>query len=1312
MKNSLCSLFVFISQLIILTQTYTFDSPIDNLLYVTNTSTFYTISSSHLHQLHWSTSNQTLLLLHRRVQLHSSLDNTEHGVSVFLYDQSKHLLIICSRSSVGRCIFYDANDISRIYLLDPSIETNYLGCLSGCHTFLASNMVIRSALAGNRRDRNGNIINSQIEFKKDSSYFNIKYQFQSSDDTLITSLTFLPEKLPDIEYIYGFDYRQHTYYVLKSSRLARLCQASIAMRLSYEEIPLISCQTNSSTITGAFHSFEKFNYLYIIYDDTICIYTMNEIQRAFQASRVTCQTGIGYRLSYVVDSDEGQPMCEKTVEQNLNEVNECTWQPYRTNTYMNGTVGAIGEKLYQSVKITFIFAQNNIIVIGTSQRHVLKFIHLNQTTLHLLHETVYHREPFNSQYVVDSRQEALVFAVGTELHRYNYNSCSLYDSCRSCVGSRRYNTQPCVWSDGKCVLSSDSHTGDRGCPPIVNRIQPMNATVNMKQITLTITGSFKGIQAHAVAVLITFPLPYQHDFPCIIESIQNNSLTCNFIPPRQPAKGVVSIAIQSERSLEIGDTDLSGSIIFPEEFNVYIPKAILVPDYGPAVGGTKIHIENLDFNIYSTVKIFLGKSQCPISKYDYPTDEIECINQACANDRERLELSIQVNNQAWQLEKTYFQCRANPIIFDWEPRRAIMSGGIRLLVTGQNLDVVQKPQMKFVYHESKFETTTVCEVMSTSQIACLSPTLDKNLDLSPVFNLRVLIIMDNMKIQPENDILTILNDPIYYPFENSIQQINSSNIVRFEGANLSSTHSIDDIVIRIDSINNACVPFNFTDTELLCLLSRSILQASDNSELQVEIQIGSNLTYSIGKLSFQNESQISPLKSVRMSAQFSPMTILIFVVLSSVTILTLIFTVVILTRRRLYHGSENFGKESKPPQYYQSIWCELGKNRQINRKDLIIQDKIGQGCFGDVYRGELKRSGKKTLEVAIKVLRDQSVSSMNEFLYEANRMKDFSHPNVLSLIGVAWDPARKAMVLLPFMKNGDLRSYISNDKNRPTVRQLITWAIQIADGMEYLSSLKFVHRDLATRNCMLDEELVCRISDFGLSRDILDRDYYIVPTTTKEGDNKSIQLAPRRLPIRWLSPESIESSKYTIQSDVWSFGILLWELMSRGKTPYPGIDNADIFTYVKHGYRLPQPTYCPHLLYKSAMAICWHADPAQRPTFTQLAHDIRHILHQLEVEQQRKQSSSIDDDDTTIIQRYPIDKKFKRLSTTSLSSAGSIGGQYITTPHRQSENSQLLFDRQGDDEDAYAVAVNASADVFSTSRLLPEYTETSILEDV
>jgi len=268
--------------------------------------------------------------------------------------------------------------------------------------------------------------------------------------------------------------------------------------------------------------------------------------------------------------------------------------------------------------------------------------------------------------------------------------------------------------------------------------------------------------------------------------------------------------------------------------------------------------------------------------------------------------------------------------------------------------------------------------------------------------------------------------------------------------------------------------------------------------------------------------------------QIASWTVLILLILTSITILTLIFFIALFLRRRYLCSSEKSSKPNQPPSFYHDVWCELGKKWQINIHQLKIGDKIGQGCFGDVYRGEYKSPTNELIDVAIKVLRDQNIGSMHEFLFEANRMKDFSHPNILSLIGVGWDPIRKALVLLPYMSNGDLRSYILNEKNRPTVRQLITWGIEIADGMEYLSSLKFVHRDLATRNCMLDENLVCRISDFGLSRDVIDKDYYLVPrtTVTKEKNGQIIQIPPRRLPIRWLSPESIESSKYTIQSDV------------------------------------------------------------------------------------------------------------------------------------------------------------------------------------
>lgn len=360
---------------------YSFPSTIDNVLYIQNISTLFVISSSHLYQLHWSKINETLLLLHRRIPLHSSIDSTDEGASVFVYDSIKQLLIICARSSIGRCILYDANDISRTYLLDSNIETNYLGCLTGCYTFVSPTNIIRSALNGNRLDRNGNLINSQIISEKDLMNYNIKYQLESSDKSLITSLTFLPERLIDkrnYEYIYAFDYQQYTYYILKSSRIGRLCQSTIAMRVTYDEIPLIQCynQTNSSIITGAFHSITQMEDLFIAFENLVCLYSMNEIVQAFQSSRLQCQAGNGYRLGHIVDSIEIRPKCEKTLEQNFTEINQCTWQSYRTNTYMDGMIGVRGDMLYQTktadIQIRFIFIHANIVVLSTSERRICK----------------------------------------------------------------------------------------------------------------------------------------------------------------------------------------------------------------------------------------------------------------------------------------------------------------------------------------------------------------------------------------------------------------------------------------------------------------------------------------------------------------------------------------------------------------------------------------------------------------------------------------------------------------------------------------------------------------------------------------------------------------------------------------------------------------------------------------------------------------------------------------------------------------------------------------------------------------------------
>ncbi|KAL3976740.1 poly [ADP-ribose] polymerase 2/3/4 [Sarotherodon galilaeus] len=260
--------------------------------------------------------------------------------------------------------------------------------------------------------------------------------------------------------------------------------------------------------------------------------------------------------------------------------------------------------------------------------------------------------------------------------------------------------------------------------------------------------------------------------------------------------------------------------------------------------------------------------------------------------------------------------------------------------------------------------------------------------------------------------------------------------------------------------------------------------------------------------------------------------------------------------------------------------------KEIDPSCVKIEEVIGSGEFGEVYKGRLKPVGKKEIPVAIKTLKvGYSERQRRDFLSEASIMGQFDQPNIIRLEGVV-TKSRPTMIITEFMENGALDSFLRQNDGQFPVIQLVGMLRGIASGMRYLAEMSYVHRDLAARNILVNSNLVCKVSDFGLSR-------YLEEDTSDPTYTSSLG---GKIPVRWTAPEAIAYRKFTSASDVWSYGIVTWEVMSYGERPYWDMSNQDVINAIEQDFRLPAPMDCPVVLHQ-LMLDCWQKDRNARPKF-------------------------------------------------------------------------------------------------------------------
>ncbi|KAK3804123.1 hypothetical protein RRG08_047200 [Elysia crispata] len=902
----------------------------------------------------------------------------------------------------------------------------------------------------------------------------------------------------------------------------------------------------------------------------------------------------------------------------------------------------------KDVKCKFVNAGNKIVVKGT----------INANTL-TCNSTKFEFEGENPYVLVDfmvtwgSLELPLDNPMAIQVRVYKCRYMVAY--CGQCLSmDSKYNCGwcqgPCDTSgkcNGTCSLSKECAGGtssngvsrwlDRSatCPnPKITRFSPLTGPVEGTTV-VKVTGINLGKSHSDVEATVAGQ-------PCTIKNEDSHSVTgfdCEVNQVDAEISGPIKIVVSG-----------TYTTISESNFSFVNPQVTsMTPLRGPMSGGTVLNIlgQNMDAGSTSSVKMEGG--MCEVVRRNQTA--IECKIPAHSGKSPSIDVEISFGGNRKSVPQQ-FVYEVDPSIAMIEPLKSIVSGGTSITVRGDNLNLVPRPKFFTTYDGDSAQES--CKVMNVNIMKCQVPALslpqDSNVSATNPLEAQYGFVLGdvqdsrNLSSQPDFQPLLYYPDPKVQLFseEENTKQFEPNEKLKIEG----EFHMVNVLKasVQVSIGNEACQQILPNEYAITCQPPISVPQGAENGKAPVTVHIG-NLNLKAGYLQYSPAAKDSS-KPIALGVVLGVVLPMLFVVI--------LLTVCVLRRHRKhkpdqdyipdvlkdYEGTRN-GEEDGAGDEEEKIGMNnipvkvdlngatpnradstpyinelLGKFEEsalkqniamvlISRRKLDLRDLVGKGHYGVVYKAVYTHSDSdKHTDVAAKIFQSR-VENTQQFVQDVAQARDLSHPHLLRVLGVSVAPGEDPIIVTPFMATEDLGSYIREPSKALNLADLLIYCNQIADAMVYLESLRIVHRNLAARNCIVVEQqeetqpVSILLTDYSVTSALFPQEFY------QPADGGAVSEL-----VRWMAPESLsEEFTFSSQTDVWAYGVVMWEVLTRGVEPYPNVDAGNVVVQVQAGNRLPKPKHCPIDIH-TLMASCWAADPNERPRFADLVSSLGPYVEQ------------------------------------------------------------------------------------------------------